>query len=51
MGQGQRLRSDFLCAAVDIRGSALASHYQSKELVCVSVIRGRMIVWMWSTDF
>ena len=46
-GQGQRgSRSG---AAVDIRGAALLSavksnnrHYQSKVIVCVSVISGRM---------
>ena len=45
-GQGQRLgsRSNFWCAAVDIRGSALPStamksHYQSKMFVYVSTNR------------
>ncbi len=52
MCQGQRSSSNFWCAAVDIRGSALPSaaksndpksmakesHYQSKVFVCVSVI-------------
>ncbi len=49
MGQGQRSRSNFWCAAVDIRGSALPSaaksiriDYQSEVFVCVSVIRGRI---------
>ena len=48
-GQGQRSRSNFWCEAVDIRGSALPSaakssnhHYQSKVIVCVSVISERM---------
>ena len=46
---GQRSRSNFWCAAVDTRGSALpsaaksiTSHYQYKVFVCVSVISGRM---------
>ncbi len=48
-------RSNFWGAAVDIRGSALPSaakskdhHYQSKVIVCVSVISGRLgiIAWM-----
>ncbi len=45
MGQGQRSRSTLCRAAVDIRGLALPSaakshrnHYQSKVIVCVSVI-------------
>ncbi len=49
MGQGQRSRSNFWCAAVDIRGSALPSatksnksHYQHEVFVCVSVISWRM---------
>ncbi len=49
MGQGQRSRSNFWHAAVDIRGSALPSaaksirsDYQSKVFVCVSVIKGRI---------
>ncbi len=49
MGEGQRSRSKFWRAAVDIRGSALPSaaksirsHYKSKVFVCVSVIRGRI---------
>ncbi len=44
-GQGHGSRSTFRRAAVDIRGSALPSatksnrsHYQSKVMVCVSVI-------------
>ncbi len=48
-GQGQRSRSTFGRAAVDIRGSALPSagkgnrtHYQFKVFVCVSLISGRM---------
>ena len=48
-GQGHRSRSNFGCAAVDVRGSALPSaamsnnhHYQSKVIVCVSVISGRL---------
>ena len=48
-GQGQRSRSNFWCAAVDIWGSALPSaamssnhHYQSKVIVGVSVISGRL---------
>ena len=51
--RGQRSRSNFWCAAVDIRGSALSSaaksnndHYQSKVIVCVSVISVRIIVRM-----
>ena len=55
MGQGQDQFSGAqrsilgarLCAAVDIRGSALPSavksnksHYQSKVFVCVSIISG-----------
>ncbi len=60
MGQGQRPRSDFWRVAVDIRGSALPSaaksnksHSQSKEFVCVSVIRGhlRIIARMRSIGF
>ncbi len=60
MGQCHRSRSNFLSAAVDIRGSALPSavksnnhHYQSKVIVCVSVISGRMriIAWMRSIGF
>ena len=48
---GQRSRSHFWHAAVNIRGSALPSaaqqrakksHYQSKVFVCGSVISGRM---------
>ncbi len=46
MDEGQRSKSNFWRAAVDIRGSALPSaamsirsHYQSKVFVCVSVIR------------
>ena len=46
-GHGSRSRSNFWRAAVDIRGSALPSaaksnnhHYQSKVIVCVSVISG-----------
>ncbi len=53
-GRGQMLRSHFLHAVVDIRGSALPSaaksdkiHYQSK--VCVSVISQR--VWIRLTGF
>ncbi len=49
MDEGQRSRSNFWHAAVDIRGSALLSaaksiksHYQSKVFVCVYVIRGRI---------
>ncbi len=49
MGQGQRSRSNFWRTAVDIRGLALPSaaksinhHYQSKVIVCVSVISGRL---------
>ena len=49
MDEGQRSRSNFWHAAVDIRDSALPnaaksirSHYQSKVFVCVSVIRGRI---------
>ena len=46
----ERSRSNFWCAAVDINGSALPRatksnnyhHYQSKVIVCVSVISGRM---------
>ena len=48
-GQGQRSRLIFLCAAVDIRGSALPSavksnknHCQSKVFVCVSIINQHM---------
>ncbi len=50
-GRGQRLgsRSNFWCAAVDNRGSALPSaaksnksHYQVKVFVCVSIISGHM---------
>ena len=51
IGQGQRSRSNFGRAAVDIRGSALPSaaksnksHYQRKVFVCVSVNRGR--IWI-----
>ncbi len=60
MGQGQRSRPNFWCAAVDIRGLALSSaaksiksHYQSKVFVCVSVIRGciRIIARMRSIGF
>ncbi len=60
MGQGQRWRSTFWRAAVDIRGSALPSavksnrsHYQSKVFVCVSVIiwRMRIIALMRSIGF
>ena len=59
-GHSQRLRSKFWGAAVDIRGSALPSaakshnhHYQSKVIVCVSVIGGRrqIIARMWSIGF
>ncbi len=46
---GQRSRSSFWHGAVNIRGSALPSaaksnnhHYQSKVIVCVSVMIGRM---------
>ncbi len=49
MGQGQRSRSNFWHAAVDVRGSALPraekgnkSYYQSKVFVCVFVIRGHI---------
>ena len=42
MGRSQRSRSNFWCAAVDIRGSALPSavksnksHYKSEVFVCV----------------
>ncbi len=54
-GQGQMSRSTFRRAAVDIRGSALPSaaksnrsHYQSKVIVCVSVISRcvRLMAWM-----
>ena len=60
MGRGQRPRSNFWLAAVDIRGSALPSaakstrsHYQSEVFVCVSVIRGRILIiaWMRSIGF
>ncbi len=60
MGQGQRSRSNFWRAAVNIRGAALPSaaisnnhHYQSKLIVCVSVISGRLwiITWMRSIGF
>ncbi len=51
MGQGQRSRSNFWRAAVDIRGSALPSaarsnksHHQSKVFVCVSIIMGRILI-------
>ncbi len=59
-GQGQRSWSNFWCAAVDIRGSALPRavkgnnhHYQSKVIFRVSVISGRLpiIVWMQSIGF
>ena len=50
-GQGQMSRSTFQCTVVDIRGSTLPSaaksnrrHYQSKVIVCVSVISGRLRV-------
>ncbi len=55
MVQGQRSRSTFWRAAVDIRGSALPSaakskrsHYQFEVFVCVSLISGRtwVIAWM-----
>ncbi len=49
MGKGQKLRSNFWRAAIDIRGSALPStaksirnDCQSEVFVCVSVIRGRI---------
>ncbi len=48
-GQGHGSRSNIWRAAVNIRGSALPSaaksknhHYQSKVIVCVSVISGRL---------
>ncbi len=53
-------RSNFWYAAVDIRGSALPSaamsnnhHYQSKVIVCMSVISGhlRVTMRMWSIGF
>ncbi len=46
---GQRSKSNFWCAAVNIRGSAWPSgvksnksHYQYKVFVCVLVISGHM---------
>ncbi len=50
-GQGQRSWLTFRRAAVDIRGSALPSaaksnrsYYQSKVIVCVSVISRRVLL-------
>ncbi len=40
MGRGQRPMSNFWCAAVDIRGSAM----QSKVFACVSVISGCKLI-------
>ncbi len=56
-GQGHWSRSNFWQAAVGIRGSALPSvaksnqHYQSKVIVCVSVISGHMRIIAWSVGF
>ena len=57
MGQGQRSRSNFWRAAVDMRGSGLQSaaksnksYYQSEVFVCVSVVSGHILIIarMWS---
>ena len=51
MGRAQRSGSNLWHALVDIRGSALPgaakskkSHYQSMLFVCVSLIRGRILI-------